>query len=96
MMPPSPRPADLRLTIPATVPYHALAGELAGKFAEYSGADSAAAATLASTVEALTDRLGATAPNGSIALVMEARERELVVVAESGSRREQTSCPLPA
>jgi hypothetical protein len=95
-MPPSPRPADLRLTIPASAPYHAVAGELAGKFAEYSGADAAAAATLAKAVEALTDRLGTGAPNGSIALVMEPRDREMVVLAESGSRREQVSCPLPA
>jgi hypothetical protein len=87
---------DLRLTIPAAGPYHAVAGELAGKFAEFSGADSAAAATLAKAVEALADRLGASAPNSSIALVMEARERELVVVAESGARREQATCPLPA
>lgn len=95
-MPPAPRSLDLCLTIPAAAPYHAVAGELAGKFAEYSGADSAAAAALASEVEALTDRLGAGAANGSIALVMEARDRELVVVAKSGSRREQATCPLPA
>ena len=87
---------DLRLTIPASAPYHAVAGELAGKFAEYSGADAAAAATLARAVEALADRLGAAAPDGSIALVIEAREREMVVAAESGGRREQVTCPLPA
>jgi len=95
-MPPSPRPVDLRLSIPAVAPYHAVAGELAGKFAEYSGADAAAAATLAKAVEALTDRLGSSAANGSIALVMEVRDRELVVVAESGAGRDQATCPLPA
>jgi hypothetical protein len=95
-MPPSPHPLDLRLTIPAAAPFHAVAGELAGKFAVYCGADGAAAATLGKAVAALTDRLGATAPDGSIALVMEALGRELVVVAESGGRREQLTCPLPA
>ena len=95
-MPPSPRTVDLRLTIPAAAPYHSVAGELAAKFAEYSGAEAGAAAALGKAVEALTDNLGATAPNGSIALVMEAREREMVVVAESGARREEATCPLPA
>jgi hypothetical protein len=95
-MPPSPPSVDLRLTVPAAAPYHAVAGELAGKFAEYFGADAGAAAQLAKAVEALVDALGATAPNGSIALVMEAREREMVVVAESGARREEATCPLPA
>lgn len=95
-MPPSPRPAALRLTIPAAAPFHAVAGELAGRFAEYSGAESAAAATLGRAVEALADRLGAAAPNGSIALLMETRGRKMVVVAESGAHREQVTCPLPA
>ena len=34
----SPRRVDLRLTIPAAAPYLAVAVELAGRFAEYSGA----------------------------------------------------------
>jgi hypothetical protein len=95
-MPPAPPSVDLRLTIPAAAPYHAVAGEIAGKFAEYFGAEAGAAAQLARAVEALVDTLGTAAPNGSIALVMEAREREMVVVAESGARREQATCPLPA
>ena len=43
-MAPSPRRVDLRLTIPAVAPYHGLAAELAGKFAEYAGAEANAAA----------------------------------------------------
>ena len=39
---------------------------------------------------------GSSAANGSIALVMEVRDRELVVVAESGAGRDQATCPLPA
>ena len=92
----SPRRVDLWLTIPAAAPYHAVAGELAGKFAEYSGAETGAAEQLAKAVESLTGTLGAGAPDGSIALTMEARERELVVIAESGTRTEQATCPLPA
>jgi hypothetical protein len=95
-MPPSPRPAALRLTIPAAAPFHEVAGELAGKFAEYSGADADAAATLGRAVEAMADRLGAAAANGSIALLMEARGRKMVVEADSGGRREHVTCPLPA
>jgi hypothetical protein len=95
-MSPPPPTLDLRLTIPAAAPFHAVAGELAGKFAEYAGAEPRAAARLARAVEALTDSLGAAAPGGSIALVMEVREREMVVVAESGARREEATCPLPA
>ena len=94
-MPPSPRTLDLRLTIPAAAPFHAFAGELAGKFAEYAGCEAGVAAEFARTVQALADRLGATASNGSIALMMEAREREMVVVVESGARREEAACPLP-
>ena len=37
MMPESPRRVDLRLTISARSPYRELAGELAGKLAEYAG-----------------------------------------------------------
>jgi hypothetical protein len=95
-MPPSPRPVDLRLTIPAAAPFHAVAGELAAKFAEYSGAEAGAAAQLAKAVVALAATLGATAPDGSIAPVMEAREQEMVVVAATGARHEQATCPLPA
>jgi hypothetical protein len=48
----SPRRVDLRLTIPAAAPYRALAVELAGKFAEYAVASTAAAADVSKTVEA--------------------------------------------
>ncbi len=92
----SARPVDLRLAIPSAAPYHEVAGELAGKFAEYSGADAGAAGRLAKAVEALAATLSTKAGDGSISLVMAAREREVVVVAECGARREQASCPLPA
>lgn len=87
---------DLRLTISAGEPYHAVAGELAGKFAEYSGAGPVAAGEFAKQIEGLAAKLGAGSPDESIALVMEARERELTVAATSGRRREKATCPLPA
>jgi hypothetical protein len=89
-----PRHADLRLTIPADAAYHALAGEVAEKFAEYSGADAAVAANLARAVEVLTGQLTSEGADGSIALTMEARNGELIVTAESGSTREQATIPL--
>jgi hypothetical protein len=90
----APRHADLRLTIPADASYHALAGELAEKFAEYSGADAAAAANLARAVEVLTGQISAGGAEGAIALIMEARNGTLTVTAESGSTREQATIPL--
>ena len=90
----APRHADLRLTIPADASYHALAGEVAGRFAEYSGADAAAATNLARAVEVLTAQLAADGADGSIALTMEARNGALTVTAESGSTREQATIPL--
>ena len=95
-MSPQPGRIDLRLTIPAAAPYHVVAGELARRFAEYSGAAAGAAAKLARAVESLVGTLGTGAPDGSIALTMEAREGELVVIASAGARTEQASCPLPA
>jgi hypothetical protein len=93
-MSPLPGRVDLRLTIPAAAPYHAIAGELAGKFAEYSGAAAGAAKHLARTIESLAGTLGASDSDGSIDLTMEARERELIVVATAGGRTEQVTCPL--
>jgi len=85
------RRVDLRLTIPGAAPYDALAGELAGKFAEYSGADAAAAHRLVRDVEAAARKLSGGA---EIALTLEARDGELIVTAASGSRKEQIVVPL--
>jgi hypothetical protein len=90
----TPREADLRLTIPADASYHSLAGEVAEKFAEYSGAGAAAAANLARAVEVLAAQLAADGADASIALTMEARNGTLTVTAESGSTRERATIPL--
>jgi len=85
------RRVDLRLTIPGAPPYDALAGELAGKFAEYSGADTRVARRVAHEVEAIALKLAAA---GEIAFTIEARETELIVTAACGTRKEQTIFPL--
>lgn len=93
-MPPSPRRVDLRLTVPVTPPFHAVAAELAGKFAEYAGAESNAAQDLAREVEASLTVLASASPHASVHLEMLAHERELVVTVNSGTTKKLT-CPLP-
>ncbi len=85
------RRVDLRLTIPGAPPYDALAGDLARKFAEYSGADAAVAGRVAQDVAAIARRLAAA---GDVAFTLEARDTGLVVTAASGSRKEQTVFPF--
>jgi len=90
----SPRRVDLRLTIPAAAPYDAVAGELAGQFAQYAGAAADAAQVLAEAVEASLTPIADASPHASVNLEMSARDRELVVTVDSGSTRKLT-CPLP-
>jgi hypothetical protein len=93
-MAPSPRRVELRLTVPVAAPYSAIAGELAEKFAEYAGADAAAAHELAQAVEASITPIAEASPHASVHLEMSARERELVVTVNAGSTKKLT-CPLP-
>jgi len=90
----SPRRVDLLLTIPAAAPYYAVAGELAGKFAEYAGAETDAAQALAEAVEASVSPIAEASPHASVNLEMSARDRELVVTVNSDATRKLT-CPLP-
>jgi hypothetical protein len=87
----SPRRADLRLTITACDPYTALAGELAAKFAEYSGANAEAASRLRTDVEALA---GTFAGARDIELTMESRDHRVTVTATAGNRRESATCSV--
>jgi hypothetical protein len=90
-MPESARPADLRLTIPAAAPYPELAGELAAKFAEYSGLNADAARRVSVHVRALALKFA----NGrDITFTLESLDRQLRVTAASGTRREQAVFPL--
>ena len=93
-MPTPPRRVDLRLTVPAIAPYDGVAGELAGKFAEYSGAEAGAAEALAKAVEAAIAPIAAGSPHASVELELEARPRELVVTLNAESEKKLT-CPLP-
>ncbi|HEX4567472.1 MAG TPA: hypothetical protein VH138_12625 [Vicinamibacterales bacterium] len=87
----SPRPADVRLTIPAGAPYPELAGEVAAKLAENAGAQADAARRLAASVQALAMKLG----NGTdVTLTLEARDRRLHVTASAGDRREHADFSL--
>jgi hypothetical protein len=90
----SPRRVDLRLTIPAAAPYDGIASELAGKFAEYSGAEAGAANELARAVEAAIAPIGAGSPHASVELELAARPSELVVTVNAESEKKLT-CPLP-
>ena len=87
----SPRPADVRLTIPAGAPYPELAGAIAAKLAENAGAEADAARRLAASVQALAMKLG----NGTdVTLTLEARDRKLHVTASAGDRREHADFSL--
>jgi hypothetical protein len=89
-----PRRVDLRLTVPAISPYDGVAGELAGKFAEYAGAETAAAEKLARAVEAAIAPIAAGSPHASVELELSARARELIVTVNAESATKLT-CPLP-
>lgn len=88
-----PRRADLRLTIPASAPYAGLAGEIARRFAEYSGASEADATRLRAEIDALLKDLGGR--NGdAVDFEMTADNGTLHISARSGARVERTTCTL--
>jgi hypothetical protein len=91
----SPRGVDLRLTIPASAPFHSVAGELAGKFAEFAGTGADAAHRFARSVEAILAPIGASSTTGSVDLEIAAEDHELVLTATSGSIIKRLTCPLP-
>ena len=90
-MPDSPQPGDLRLSIPSNATFHAVARDVAARFAEYSGVPAAGAAKLGEAVERMTANM----QGANIEFAMECRDGRLTVRASSGSASEETSCPLP-
>jgi len=97
----SPRPVDVRLTIPVSAPYPELAGEVAAKFAENAGAEADAAKRLAASVQALAMKLGngrsgagGSASENDVTLALEVRDRRLHVTVSAGDRREQADFSL--
>jgi hypothetical protein len=90
-----PRRSDVRLTIPAASPYRALAGELAARFAEYSGSNAGAASQLRKAVERLAAAVtNGGAPDASIDFAMTADDRLVTVRASSGSRSDEATCRI--
>lgn len=79
------------MTISVHDPYPGVAGELAGKFAEYAGAEAEAAKGLARDVESAIAGAG---PQTSVDLEMSSRDREVVVTVNAASAK-QLTCPLP-
>jgi hypothetical protein len=90
-MPDSPLRGDLRLSIPADATFHAVARDVAARYAEYSGAAADAAARLGEAVE----RIAANMKGADIEFAMESRDRRLTVRASSGSASDEATCPLP-
>ena len=96
----SPRSADVRLTIPADAPYPEMAGDIAGKFAEYLGAPADAAMRLAASVQALLAKLAngragkVPSAENVVSLTLEARDRRLRVTASAGDRHEHADFSL--
>jgi hypothetical protein len=89
------RPPDVRLTTPAADQYRALAGELAARFAEYSGSNAGAASQLRKAVERLAAAVtNGGPPGGSIDFEMTADDRAVTVRASCGTRSEQATCSL--
>ena len=88
------RRVDLRLTVPAIAPYDSVAGELVGKFAEYSGADVGAAEGLARGVEAAIAPIANATPHASVELELSSRTSELTVTVNDDPAATLT-CPLP-
>ena len=87
----SPRAVDVRLTLPTAPQYQKLAGDLAAKFAEYSGADTDTAGRMSADVLALAAKVG----NGrDVTLTLEAGEHEMRVTADGGGRHERAVFPF--
>ncbi|HEY7057521.1 MAG TPA: hypothetical protein VH458_13395 [Vicinamibacterales bacterium] len=89
------REQEMRLTIPAAGEFRAVATELAGRFAEYSGSTAGDAAELRKTIERLAARVtNGAGPDASIDLDMIVQANVLVVRVSSGSTSGETTCPL--
>jgi hypothetical protein len=89
----SPRRVDLRLTIPTAAPFAGVAGEVASRFAAYSGASEADADALRRAVDAATSQ-ARTGSAESITFDLSVDERGLTVQSEFAGRTERVSCPL--
>ena len=91
----SSRKVDLRLTIPTAATYAGLAGDITGRFAEYSGASAPDAAELRRAVDhAVSHARGASVD--SITFEVLVNEQDLQVVSDAAGRIERITCRLPS
>jgi hypothetical protein len=89
-----PRRVDLRLTIPTAAPFAGVAGEVASRFAAYSGASERDADAVRRAVDAATSRARGSAAE-SITFDLSVSEEDLTVESEIAGRTERITCPLP-
>jgi hypothetical protein len=93
-MPESPRRVDLRLTIPAAASFHPLAMEVAEKFAEYAGAERAAAQQFAARLQRSITSIADSNGNQEIAIEFATEGHELIATANCGANSDRTAVPL--
>lgn len=89
----SPRRVDLQLTIPTAAPYADIAGEIASRFASYSGASRADAAAIGRAVDAVATRARAAAAD-SITFDLSVTDQDLTVDSNVAGRTERLSYSL--
>ncbi len=87
--------ADFRLTLRASATFCDLAADVAAKFAESAGSTARAAANVGKAVERLAARFASgSAKDADVEFEMERRDGTVIVRVSSGSRIEETTCPL--
>ena len=87
--------ADLKLTLRASATLCDLAAHVAAKFAESAGSTAGAAANVGKAVEQLAARFSdGSATDADVEFEMERHDGTVIVRASSGSRIEETTCPL--
>lgn len=89
------RRVDLRLTIPTGALFVGVAGEVAARFAAYSGASQGDADAVRRAVDAATARArGASADSITFDLSVREDEQDLAIESEIGGETERITCPL--
>jgi hypothetical protein len=88
-------PAHFKLTLRASATLCDLAADVAAKFAESAGSTAGAAANVGKAVERLAARFAdGSGTDVDVEFEMERRDGTVIVRASSGSRIEETTCPL--
>ena len=90
----SPRRVDLRLTIPAAASFHPLAAEIAEKYAEFAGAERAAAQQFAASLQSSVASVAQSNGNEEIAIEFFTEGHELIATANCGANSDRTAVAL--